>query len=243
VSWNELSTYIGRELDLRHDTDGRVDVLVAGVGTGGTITGTARYLRERNPRLHMVAVQPASSPLLTGGAAGPHLQIGPSGGFLALVLDQTVHDEVVDITDQQAYATTRALARQEALLVGASSDAVVTVALQVAARPEWAGAARGRGAVRLRRETPVHAAVHRRSGARRARPRGAPRLTAAVLPQPLHTPEPRRAATEGGRRGHKRSVPDAGQARRRRADPASAEGLMLPGSRCPWLRDAPSRRA
>jgi cysteine synthase A len=125
--------------EIWQDTDGRVDVLVAGVGTGGTITGTARYLRERAPVLRVVAVQPASSPLLTGGAPGPHLQTGLSGGFLAPVLDSTVYDEVVDVTDDLAYATTRDLARQEALLVGASSGGVVAAALQVAGREDCAG--------------------------------------------------------------------------------------------------------
>jgi cysteine synthase A len=136
---NPDAHYLSTGPEIWQDTDGRVDVLVAGVGTGGTITGTARYLRERNPRLHVVAVQPTSSPLLTGGAAGPHLQTGLSGGVLAPVLDQTVYDEVVDVTDERAYATTRALGRQEALLVGASSGAVVAAALQVAGRPDWAG--------------------------------------------------------------------------------------------------------
>ena len=125
--------------EIWQDTDGSVDVLVAGVGTGGTITGTARYLRGQAPGLRVVAVQPASSPLLTGGAPGPHLQTGLSGGFLAPVLDTTAYDEVVDVSDELAYVTTRELARQEALLVGASSGGVVAAALQVAARDDWAG--------------------------------------------------------------------------------------------------------
>jgi cysteine synthase A len=125
--------------EIWQDTDGQVAVLVAGVGTGGTITGTARYLREQFRHLHVVAVQPATSPLLTGGTPGPHLQTGLSGGFLAPVLDPSVYDEVLDVGDDQAYATTRALARQEALLVGASSGAVAAAALQVAARTESAG--------------------------------------------------------------------------------------------------------
>ena len=125
--------------EIWQDTDGRIDVLIAGVGTGGTITGTARYLRKRAPTLHVVAVQPASSPLLTGGAPGPHLQTGLSGGFLAPVLDTTVYDEVVDVPDELAYATTRDLARHEALLVGASSGGVVAAALKVAARDSSAG--------------------------------------------------------------------------------------------------------
>jgi cysteine synthase A len=124
--------------EIWQDTDGGVDVLVTGVGTGGTITGTARYLRERNPQLHVVAVQPAGSPLLTGGGPGPHLQTGLSGGFLAPVLDQSVYDEVVDVDDELAYETTRELARQEAMLVGASSGGVAAAALSVAARPEMA---------------------------------------------------------------------------------------------------------
>jgi cysteine synthase A len=125
--------------EIWQDTDGSVDVLVAGVGTGGTITGTARYLRQQAPALRVVAVQPSSSPLLTGGAPGPHLQTGLSGGFLAPVLDRTMYDEVVDVTDDLAYATTRDLARREALLVGASSGGVVAAALQVATRADSAG--------------------------------------------------------------------------------------------------------
>ena len=125
--------------EIWQDTDGRVDVLVAGVGTGGTITGTARYLRAQAPAVRVVAVQPASSPLLSGGAPGPHLQTGLRGGFLAPVLDTSVYDEVVDVTDDLAYATTRELARREALLVGASSGGVVAAALQVAARADCAG--------------------------------------------------------------------------------------------------------
>jgi cysteine synthase A len=121
------------------DTDGRIDTLVAGVGTGGTITGTGGYLRQQKADLHVVAVQPSSSPLLTGGAPGPHLQTGLSGGFLAPVLDTEVYDEVIDVSDDDAYATARALARQEALVVGASSGAVVAAALQVAARGASAG--------------------------------------------------------------------------------------------------------
>ena len=125
--------------EIWRDTDGRVDVLIAGVGTGGTITGTARYLRQQAPDVRVVAVQPTASPLLTGGAPGPHLQTGLSGGFLAPVLDSSVYDEVVDVADDLAYATTRDLARQEALLVGASSGAVVAAALQVAGREDSEG--------------------------------------------------------------------------------------------------------
>jgi cysteine synthase A len=125
--------------EIWQDTGGGIDILVAGVGTGGTITGTARYLREQSPALHVVAVQPTSSPLLTGGGPGPHLQTGLSGGFLAPVLDQSAYDEVVDVDDELAYATTRELARQEAMLVGASSGGVTAAALRMAARPEAAG--------------------------------------------------------------------------------------------------------
>ena len=125
--------------EIWQDTDGSVNVLVAGVGTGGTITGTARYLREQAAALRVVAVQPASSPLLTGGAPGPHLQTGLSGGFVAPVLDTTVYDDVVDVPDDLAYATTRDLARREGLVVGASSGGVVAAALQVAAREDSAG--------------------------------------------------------------------------------------------------------
>jgi cysteine synthase A len=125
--------------EIWQDTDGQIDVLVAGVGTGGTITGTSHFLRERKDDLHVVAVEPAESPLLAGGAPGPHLQTGLSGGFLAPVLDRSVVSEIVHVSDEEAYRTAQALAREEAVLVGASSGSVVAAALRVAARPRLAG--------------------------------------------------------------------------------------------------------
>jgi cysteine synthase len=121
------------------DTGGRIDVFVAGVGTGGTITGAGRYLRERNPALRVVAVEPAESPVLSGGEPAPHKQQGIGAGFVPGVLDTAVYHEVIRVTNDDAMATTRALARQEAVFVGISSGSVVWAALQLAARDALRG--------------------------------------------------------------------------------------------------------
>lgn len=120
------------------DTEGRVDVLVAGVGTGGTITGTGRYLRERNPEVHIVAVEPAESPLLSEGKAGPHKIQGLGANFVPEVLDTQVYDEVITVSSQRAVEVARAAATREGLLVGISSGASLAAALEVARRPEFA---------------------------------------------------------------------------------------------------------
>jgi cysteine synthase A len=120
--------------------DGRVDCLVAGVGTGGTITGCARYLKARNPLLRVVAVEPASSPVLSGGQAGPHRIQGIGAGFVPPVLDTELLDEVLPIDDDDAVETARLLARHEGVLAGISCGAAVYGALTVAARPEMRGA-------------------------------------------------------------------------------------------------------
>jgi cysteine synthase A len=119
--------------------DGRIDWLVAGVGTGGTITGTGGFLKERNPRLRIVAVEPASSPVLSGGRPGPHKIQGIGAGFVPPVLDTDLLDEVVAVTDEDAIETARRLARREGVLAGISCGAAVWAALQVAAREEAAG--------------------------------------------------------------------------------------------------------
>jgi len=121
------------------DTEGKVDVFVSGVGTGGTITGAGRYLRERNPSIRIVAVEPAESPVLSGGDPSPHRQQGIGAGFIPGNLDTKIYDEVIRVANDDAIATTRRLARDEAIFAGISSGSITWAALQVAARPESAG--------------------------------------------------------------------------------------------------------
>jgi cysteine synthase A len=121
------------------DTDGKVDVFVAGVGTGGTITGAGRFLKEKNPGIHIVCVEPAESPVISGGQPSPHKQQGIGAGFIPGNLDTGVFDEVVTVTNDDAIATARRLAREEAIFAGISSGSITWVALQVAARPEMEG--------------------------------------------------------------------------------------------------------
>ncbi len=126
--------------ELWDDLGGKVDVFVAGVGTGGTITGVGEYLKERNPSVHVVAVEPASSPVLAGGRPGPHRIQGIGAGFVPRVLNREVIDEVLPITDDEAVAAAQRLAAREGLLSGISAGAAVAGALRVGARPEFAGA-------------------------------------------------------------------------------------------------------
>ncbi len=121
------------------DTDGAVDVFVAGVGTGGTVTGVGQVLRELKPEVRVVAVEPADSPVLSGGQPGPHKIQGIGAGFVPKVLDTHVYDEILTVTADDAFATARALARGEGLLVGISAGANVWAAAQVAQRPESRG--------------------------------------------------------------------------------------------------------
>jgi cysteine synthase A len=121
------------------DTDGAVDIFVAGVGTGGTITGAGGYLKEQKPGLTVVAVEPAESPILNGGAPGPHKIQGIGANFVPEILDRDVYDEVIDVDITQSVAMARRLAAEEGILAGISSGATVTAALELAARPENAG--------------------------------------------------------------------------------------------------------
>ena len=125
--------------EIWEDTDGHVDIFVAGVGTGGTITGVGRYLKERSPDVKIVAVEPAGSPLLSGGQAGSHGLQGIGANFIPTVLDREIYDEVFPVWEQDAYAAARELGKREGILVGISSGAALYAAEQIAARPENAG--------------------------------------------------------------------------------------------------------
>lgn len=125
--------------EIWRDTDGQVDILVAGVGTGGTITGTGEVLKERKPTLKVVAVEPDASPVLSGGTKGPHVIQGIGAGFVPNVLNTQIYDEVIRVPNEDALNTARNLATQEGLLTGISAGAAVWAALQIAARPENKG--------------------------------------------------------------------------------------------------------
>ena len=121
------------------DTDGKVDVFVAGVGTGGTVTGTGRYLKQQNPAVHVVAVEPTDSPVLSGGKPGPHKLQGLGAGFVPDTLDTKVYDEVIRVSNDDAFAYGREFAQREGALVGISSGAALAAAVELAKRPAYAG--------------------------------------------------------------------------------------------------------
>ena len=125
--------------EIWEDTEGNVDIFLATVGTGGTLSGTARYLKEKNPNIKVIAVEPAASPLLSGGQAGPHKIQGIGANFIPDNLDRNCYDEVITVADEDALATSRQLAKTEGILVGISSGAAGWAAMQVAARAENAG--------------------------------------------------------------------------------------------------------
>ena len=136
---NVQAHYITTGPEIWADTDGAVDILVAGVGTGGTITGTGRYLKEQKPALKVIAVEPASSPVLSTGTAGAHKIQGIGAGFVPEILDTTVYDEIIPVANEDAFSTGREIGRHEGVLVGISSGAAVWAAIEAAKRSENEG--------------------------------------------------------------------------------------------------------
>ncbi len=131
------AAYTGPEI--WEDTDGKVDIFVAGVGTGGTVTGVGTYLKSKNPNIRIVAVEPADSPVLSGGQPGPHKLQGIGAGFVPSILNTQIYDEIITVTTEQAFETGRAIAHREGILVGITSGAALFAAAQLAKRPENAG--------------------------------------------------------------------------------------------------------
>ncbi len=136
---NPAAHYATTGPEIWADTDGQVNALVAGVGTGGTISGTGRYLKEQNPAVHVVAVEPAASPLLSGGAAGPHKIQGIGANFIPATLDRSIYDEIITVDNEEPITTARELGRMDGVLVGISGGAALWAATQLARRPEWEG--------------------------------------------------------------------------------------------------------